>query len=228
MSRPAERTRAASPRKSASAGHIYFGSSHPYPAGSVYRHNCASNGRTSLSASVRQSRQQRVGRISRRRNPPPPRANGGLRCANPPYGLNNRGSSVKGVVASILKAATFAARRLIRILRSGTIAIGTMTDGTDSNTSSAASSQRSPKRCVLVCCFTQSAGSERSPDGAERNPGRHRRLAAIPDYAPLHPCYGADTYCASSPGTRRYHKFEFRVPNWKFNGAGRPSAYVGL
>ena len=32
--------------------------------------------------------------------------------------------------------------------------------------------------------------SERSPDGAERNPGRHRRLAAIPDYAPLHPGYG--------------------------------------
>ena len=29
----------------------------------------------------------------------------------------------------------------------------------------------------------------RSPDAAERNPGRHRRLAVIPDYAPLHPGY---------------------------------------
>jgi hypothetical protein len=35
--------------------------------------------------------------------------------------------------------------------------------------------------------------SERSLDGAERNPGPHRRLAAIPDYAPLHPGYGANT-----------------------------------
>jgi hypothetical protein len=32
--------------------------------------------------------------------------------------------------------------------------------------------------------------SKRNPDGAERNPGR-RRIAAIPDYAPLHPGYGA-------------------------------------
>jgi hypothetical protein len=38
----------------------------------------------------------------------------------------------------------------------------------------------------------QSKRSERSPDGAERNPGRHRRLVAIPDYAPLHPGYAFD------------------------------------
>jgi hypothetical protein len=36
----------------------------------------------------------------------------------------------------------------------------------------------------------ESAASKRSPDGAERNPGRHSRPAAIPDYAPLHPGYG--------------------------------------
>jgi hypothetical protein len=37
----------------------------------------------------------------------------------------------------------------------------------------------------------QSKRSERSPDGAERNPGRHRRLVAIPDYAALHPGYAS-------------------------------------
>ena len=33
--------------------------------------------------------------------------------------------------------------------------------------------------------------SERSPDGAERNPGWHRRFTAVPDFAPLHPGYAA-------------------------------------
>jgi hypothetical protein len=37
--------------------------------------------------------------------------------------------------------------------------------------------------------------SERSPDGAERNPGWHRPLAAIPDYAQLHPGYAFERSC---------------------------------
>ena len=41
-------------------------------------------------------------------------------------------------------------------------------------------------------------------DGAQRNSGRHRRLAAIPDYAPLHPGYAIEDrakigFCESFP-----------------------------
>jgi hypothetical protein len=39
------------------------------------------------------------------------------------------------------------------------------------------------------------ASGERRPDGTQRNPGRHRRLLAISDYAPLHPSYAFERSC---------------------------------
>ena len=56
---------------------------------------------------------------------------------------------------------------------------------------------RLPVSAVARLNLSQKA-SERSPDGAQQNPGRRRRLAAIPDYAPLHPGYVFELSCKNA------------------------------
>jgi hypothetical protein len=57
--------------------------------------------------------------------------------------------------------------------------------------------------------------SKRSPDGAERNPGRIRRLTAIPDFAPLHPGYGASLSAPAKRGRGTTGAREASEPWWR-------------